>query len=72
MHVFYEIMQSMAANSSNDLAERLRILREVCESDCINTILPACAPLNQVAAYVLADILGGKFQLNVYQQHMLS
>ena len=52
----------MAANNSNDLAEQLRILREVCESDCVNTILPACAPLNQDLANGLVGIMGGKFQ----------
>ena len=55
-------MQSMAANNSNDLAEQLRILRQVCESDCVNTILPACAPLDQDIADGLAGIMGGKFQ----------
>ena len=48
-------------NNTNDPAERMRIMREVCESECINTILPPCAPLDQA----LADILNEAMQSNI-------
>ena len=60
-------MQGNMLNNTNDPAERMRIMREVCESECINTILPPCAPLDQA----LADILNEAMQSNVIDINQL-
>lgn len=45
-------------NSTNDPVEQARITRELCESDCVNTILPPCAPMDQD----IANFLNGAMQ----------
>ena len=47
-------------NSTNDPVEQARITRELCESDCVNTILPPCAPMDQD----IANFLNGAMQSN--------
>ena len=57
------ILQTIAVNNTNDVVEQLRLIREFCESDCINTILPPCAAINQDIADGLNIVMQSKFQL---------
>ena len=58
-HCYY-ILQTIASNNTSDLVETLRLIREFCESDCINTILPPCAAINQDIADGLNEAVRSK------------
>ena len=58
MHNYYDNsdLQFQISTNTTDPAELLRLLRELCQGDCVSTILPACqsqdpsieAGLNQI------------------------